>query len=234
KIDAQRADSTSALNFCPKQSNSSNLESISVGVVEPMAGKQQWKDRAYPIRTWRIRTFYGVGVGKMMHWWLKKRKKLSNPMQYMGDEDEKLHEMTSMAKRSVREKMREHNLEKELTRRRKIAMVYYQKLGAEKRFLEVTSANIQNGSLVRYPVKLKNKEQREKLVRALERRGFYLGDVWYDTVVAPSKYFGKSKYKRRSCPRGEKLAQVIFNLPTHRNISEKEARRLGEVVERLG
>lgn len=72
-----------------------------------------------------------------------------------------------------------------------------------------------------------------KLKRLAKSENIILGD-WYNTVVAPKDIDLKATdYAAGSCPNAEKMAQVSINLPTDKNITEKEALRVAEIVNSL-
>ncbi|MBU4299567.1 aminotransferase class V-fold PLP-dependent enzyme [Patescibacteria group bacterium] len=78
---------------------------------------------------------------------------------------------------------------------------------------------------MRYPI-LTNKNTDEILEKARKRK-IYLDDGWRKTpLVPPDTEIAKMEYNLGSCPRAEKIAKNIINLPTHINISQKDAKRI--------
>ena len=61
------------------------------------------------------------------------------------------------------------------------------------------------------------------IIKAAWHENLLIGD-WYTSPIAPhDTRLEKIKYQTGSCPKAEKLAKITFNLPTHINISEKDA-----------
>lgn len=72
--------------------------------------------------------------------------------------------------------------------------------------------------------------RRDKILREMKKRGTYLGD-WYTSVIAPhDTNLGAMHYISGSCPKAEKTAREIFNLPTHINISIKNAQKIINIL----
>lgn len=76
---------------------------------------------------------------------------------------------------------------------------------------------------LRFPVRHPKAHQ---IIKKARRENILIGD-WYDKVIAPhDTKLDKMKYKKGSCKKAEKLAKETLNLPTHINISQKEAKRI--------
>lgn len=60
-------------------------------------------------------------------------------------------------------------------------------------------------------------ENRKSLIKYLKNRGVYVSDVWYDDVD-------------KSLPNAQIAANTIINLPTHKNVTENDARKIAEMV----
>jgi perosamine synthetase len=73
--------------------------------------------------------------------------------------------------------------------------------------------------------------QAHKIIKKAWRRNLLIGD-WYTTPVAPhDTKLDKIGYEIGSCPKAEKLAGETLNLPTHINISTKEAKNIIDFLE---
>jgi len=122
-------------------------------------------------------------------------------------------------------------LERFNAHRRKIADFYEKEL---ERF-NLPLAKSQEGiepTFMRYPV-LIEKETNEILKEARKRK-IYLDDGWRKSVVIPPDTdITKMKYIAGSCPKAEKVAQSILNLPTHINISLKDSQRIVNFLKKL-
>lgn len=80
--------------------------------------------------------------------------------------------------------------------------------------------------LIRYPYLIK---QPQKLLFKASKQNIFLGK-WYDQVVAPKSLdLKKVGYIKGSCPKAEKICQLIINLPT--NIKIGEANKIINIVE---
>ena len=80
-------------------------------------------------------------------------------------------------------------------------------------------------TFMRYPI-LTNLDTDEILQEARKRK-IYLDDGWRKTpIVPPDTKIDKMKYILGSCPKAEEIAKKILNLPTHVNISQKDAQKI--------
>lgn len=107
--------------------------------------------------------------------------------------------------------------------RKEIADFYYKNLkdssfGLPKQFSERKSA------FLRFTVK--HYKAHPIIFDAWQNQNILIGD-WYTSPIAPSDTdLEKMKYKRGVCPKAESLSYKTFNLPTHINISLKDAERI--------
>lgn len=182
---------------------------------------QQLRDRFYPFFTYIIRTSYQIKIGKLTHFLLKRLNLLANPM---GNQiDEKIHQLpnwyANLALLSFRD------LENNLKHRRQIAAIYAQNLDP-KVLSKPLLPQVSNSTNLRFPIFVK---AREDLIQYLEKSGLYVSDIWYDAPIAPQKYMKLATYQGQ-CPVSENVSSQILNLPTHRNISIREAK---EICERI-
>ena len=73
---------------------------------------------------------------------------------------------------------------------------------------------------------IKHKDAQEIIYDAWHKQNILLGD-WYTTPIAPfDTKIEKMHYKTGMCPTAERLAKITLNLPTHINISKKDADRI--------
>mgnify|MGYP001617928185 FL=1 len=119
-------------------------------------------------------------------------------------------------------------LEKLNNHRKKIAAFYKEELLST----EYKLPNTLEGSVfLRLPIRHPKSRQ---IVKDAWRNNILIGD-WYDKVIAPhDTKLEKMKYEIGSCPKAEKLVKETFNLPTHINISEIEARAILSFLKRYG
>lgn len=198
-----------------------NCKNLSSYTLNNLDSKQQLRDRFYPLFTYLIRKTYSFGLGRLLHAILKKMNLLSLPMgNQMMDT---LHNLPDWYCYLIKQQF--DNLDTNLRQRRKIASIYIQNIRPE----IVPSKMPQNISLsthLRFPILV---EKRNSLIRYLKRYEIYISDIWYDAPVAPKKYTHLTDYTNQ-CPVAEKISKQILNLPTHRNVSAKDARNISRRI----
>ena len=107
--------------------------------------------------------------------------------------------------------------------RQKVANYYYENLKDSKFDLPEKFDNRKNVFL-RFTVK--HHKAHEIIYEAWHKQNILLGD-WYTTPIAPfDTKVEEIKYKPGSCKNAEDLAKRTLNLPTHINISKKDAERI--------
>jgi perosamine synthetase len=90
-----------------------------------------------------------------------------------------------------------------------------------------------NPIFMRYPILMK--KNTDEILKAARKKKIFLDDGWRKSpVVPPDTEIKKMKYVAGSCPGAEKVAQTILNLPTHINISEKEAKKIIDFLKNYG
>ncbi len=181
---------------------------------------RQIKDRLYPILTWKIRNTYDFGVGKVLHFVFKNLNLLSAPM------DDSLYGLLKLP--SFYQALALDSIEKlemDIEHRKKIANIYKENL-SKKIMLEKLNSQIYNSSNLRFPIFVNN---RGDIIKYLKTEGFYISDIWYDSPIAPKRFMKKINYNN-DCPNAEKISNTIVNLPTHKNISEKQALYLSDLI----
>jgi dTDP-4-amino-4,6-dideoxygalactose transaminase len=73
---------------------------------------------------------------------------------------------------------------------------------------------------------VKHPKAHEIIYEAWHKQNILLGD-WYTTPIAPfDTKIEEIKYTSGSCKNAEELAKKTLNLPTHINISQKDAERI--------
>lgn len=175
------------------------------------------KNRAYPFWSCVIRTGYSLGVGKYIHFTLKKLHLLSTPM---SDNAQGLATMTPLAARLLKSRLKDQT--NELVHRRTIAAIYQKELPKNLQYSVVGEP-----SFLRFPLRV-NKPA--KLIAKLKEHEMYFGDTWYDAPIAPKRYLTQTNYEAGDCPNAEMVVKHIINLPTHRHISENDAKEICAVI----
>ena len=118
--------------------------------------------------------------------------------------------------------------------RREIADFYQKELKNTKLtlILDKTTENIEP-TFLRYPI-LTNLNT-DKILSQARKEKLFLNDGWRKTpIMPPDTNVDKMEYKRGSCPKAEKVAKTIINLPTHINISKKQAQRIVDFLKKHG
>ena len=171
------------------------------------------KDRLYPKLTFIIRSSYGLGFGKAMHYFLKKIHLLSTPLEKKIDA---LHFLpnwhSSLAINYI------SNLDGDIRHRRKIAIIYQKNINSSV-LSNKLAMDIRDSTNIRFPIFV---DKRDNLIKFLKNYGIYISDTWYDAPIAPRRCQELTDYKHQ-CQNSEKAASTIINLPTHKNVSEKDA-----------
>jgi dTDP-4-amino-4,6-dideoxygalactose transaminase len=116
-----------------------------------------------------------------------------------------------------------NKLERFNNQRQKIADYYYKEL-AETKFILPQKFDDRKSIFLRFTVK--HPEAHEIIYESWHKQNILLGD-WYTTPIAPfDTKMDEIKYKNGSCSNAEHLAKRTLNLPTHINISQKDAERI--------
>jgi len=114
-------------------------------------------------------------------------------------------------------------LDKFYTHRKKISDFYRENLKNTSFVLPQEPENVKQ-SYLRFTIK--HKKAHEIIYESWHKQNILLGD-WYTTAIAPfDTKMEEMKYEKGMCPNAESLAKQTLNLPTHINISPKDARRI--------
>ncbi len=183
----------------------------------------QKKDRFYPLYTYMIRKTYDLYFGRVIHFLLKKINFLSTPM----ISSEKIGKIALWYCQNIYNEFLD--LTQNLKHRRNIASIYAKNLDSNLINREIVS-KINNSSNLRFPIFINN---REDVINYLKKSKIFVSDIWYDSPIAPRKYLSKTDYKKGTCKNAEYVSDKILNLPTHRNITERDAIRIVERVNKF-
>jgi dTDP-4-amino-4,6-dideoxygalactose transaminase len=126
-----------------------------------------------------------------------------------------------------------NKLEKYNAHRREIAKIYYQELSNSSQSVlsSPPSLRVREGAggesygaiYLRFNVRHPNAKE---IIAQAKKRHILLGD-WYKNVIDPvGTNFEKLGYTPGSCPKAERAALESINLPTHINISVKDAEHI--------
>ncbi|HMS23033.1 MAG TPA: aminotransferase class I/II-fold pyridoxal phosphate-dependent enzyme [Candidatus Levybacteria bacterium] len=181
--------------------------------------KESNSEKIYPLLTWTIRKTYPIKIGVLLHIASKKLKFLSDPMKNSTNQ-----KLTSWHAGLILSGF--NLLAESIQHKRNIAQIYTKYLPEYIQSNEISKL-IPIGTNLRFPIFIKN---RDSLIAYLQTKGVYVSDIWYDAPVAPKKYLGLARYPKDTCPNAQNVANRIINLPTHKNISEKNARTLSKLI----
>ncbi len=180
----------------------------------------------YPFLTWLIRHTYSLGLGKMLHWLLKRTNLLSTSIKSPHH-----HYQPYPARFSKLLLDRWLKLETQLDHRRKIAYYYFNRLHRlQKIKLPINRNDIKRGTNLRLPLLISSRQEVQPMLKFLATQGIHLSDRWYRRPVDSGSTDFNSSYQPGSCPQAEKTAQTIINLPTHQNISLKQAGKIVDLI----
>ena len=182
---------------------------------------RQCRDRCYPLLTLLIRKPHGIGFGKLAHALLRIAGLLSTPMR--DGSSDALHDLPPWYCGLIHEQFQ--SLEKELRRRGDIAEIYHKNLNPK--YVQPSIAEkIGRSTNLRFPLLIQN---RDALIAYLKKHRIYVSDIWYDAPVAPKKYMHAVAYDHQ-CPVSEKISNEMLNLPTHKNISKRQAEIIAKKI----
>lgn len=177
----------------------------------------------YPLATWAIRATYSFGVGKVIHRIANIIGLLRSPIEPPIGADMP----NAMAALTLHQWKK---LPHVAAHRKKIALLYDALLNEKLKI--VNKKQIIGASNLRYPIAVQNRSELETI---LQKHHFYLMDHWYDAPLAPEWIdYEKYGYTRGSCVNAERMARVMFNLPTHINVSVEIAKKLATLVNKYG
>lgn len=86
--------------------------------------------------------------------------------------------------------------------------------------------NLKNCACLRYPILLKNPS---RLLSYAKKQGVILGD-WYNMPIAPADINFKKTGYLNNCPKAELLASRSINLPTDRQINQRDAKKIIKII----
>ena len=88
-----------------------------------------------------------------------------------------------------------------------------------------------NSIYLKYPVFVDNPSE---IINKLRKYNIYINDGWSGSPIVPSSTdLNKVCYKMGSCPNSEEVSKKIILLPTHINISKKDAKMVFDCLENI-
>lgn len=185
---------------------------------------QKLRDYSYPFFTWLIRSTYNFYIGKILHKILRSSRLLTSPMALKLDK--KYYKLPHFEAKLALYEL--NFLNQNIIERRNKTKYYLSLLPANltQKYIKDT---VENSSCLRLPILLPP-EKVADILSALAKNGIHLSDRWFDAPIAPAKYKSLSDYQTGSCPQAEIYSKKIINLPTHKNVSQKQIKTVCEVI----
>ncbi len=189
-----------------------------------LSNLELWKIATYPILTCFIRASYAIGLGKLLHLFLKKIQWFKNALytfnQHYWPLPDFLIPLISQRLQTVHQ---------QLKHRQQIAQIYWQTLQNIPQLTLLTKPkDLAYGSNLRFAFAVANPKI---LLDFLAKNHVYLADRWYRSAVDCGSSVCHSVYQAGSCPQAEKLAKTIINLPTHQEITPAKAEKICQLIE---
>src|SRR3989344_2007224 len=182
--------------------------------------KKQLINRLYPLLTYLIRNTYSFGLGKLLHFILKSLKFLQNPMETGNGE---IHQLPAWYCNLIKHQFEKS--EESLIYRKKIATIYAEEINQNILSTQIKKL-IPFSSNLRFPIFVEN---RDSLINYLKKHGVYVSDIWYDAPISTKRFMKQTNYSEQ-CPNAELMSKEILNLPTHINVSEKNAKEISHLI----
>jgi len=170
--------------------------------------------------------YYFLNFGKFLIWFCQNLRLLSKAVTKKEKNGENpgyfpqkmLNALACLALNQLKkiEKFNEH--------RRKIAELYERNMRTDD--FSVVPRNARCGSAIywKYSIFTENPNEVRK---KLKKNKIILDDGWWGSPIMPrDTNLEKLGYKMGSCPKAEKIAKTILNLPTHINISVENAKKI--------
>jgi dTDP-4-amino-4,6-dideoxygalactose transaminase len=177
------------------------------------------RDLLSPIMTWVIRDTYLLYFGKALHFFMRNVGFLTNPI---GNDVNAISNLNpQFAELALYSLNRSHD---DLSHRKKIALCYQQHLPTS---VQLNNYDVERSSNLRFPIFVVDPS---KVIDRLSQNNIYLADRWYRSPVDRGNLPLKSSYVNGSCPNAERLSKTIINLPTHRQITLAQAKRIVRAV----
>ncbi len=114
--------------------------------------------------------------------------------------------------------------------RKELAEFYYKTLKNTSLELPKTFPERKNAFL-RFTIK--HPRAHEIIYEAWHKKNIIIGDWYINPVIPYDTKLESIGYEAGSCPIAEKLAKTTFNLPTHINVSQKDAEKIVEFLKKI-
>ncbi|HSW97711.1 MAG TPA: aminotransferase class I/II-fold pyridoxal phosphate-dependent enzyme [Candidatus Saccharimonadales bacterium] len=197
------------------------------------------KQRGFPLYPWVMKQlvyrvlsafilkfYYALFLGKITHFLFKRSRLFSETI---GAKEKKGEFNPRSVKRLPNAlaalALVQLKKQKEYNQTRCEIVAFYKKNFTQKELI-VTSKN----PLLRFPFIVDNKK---KTLTYFAKRGIYIGD-WYSQTIDPLGVdLEKVYYKKGSCPKAERIADKLINLPTYPTMTIKDAEKVVSLLSTL-
>ena len=58
-------------------------------------------------------------------------------------------------------------------------------------------------------------QNRDEVLRKLQKKGFYFGGLWYEKPISPERYYAKANFPENECPNAVYASEHIINIPNY-------------------
>ncbi|MCB9813013.1 MAG: DegT/DnrJ/EryC1/StrS aminotransferase family protein [Pseudomonadales bacterium] len=201
-----------------KELTNNQLKVIQEIIISQQTKKYLFIDLIYPIVTYLGRNLYDVWAGKLIIKLAKTLKLITSPT------ISQIKNICTMSPAySTLALVSLGNLESQIIHRRKIANLYLEKIVNKKISIINSKEDVLFGSNLRFSIRI---QEVEKFIQLMKKNKIFLSDRWYRNPVDCGRYQCDSFYTKGLAPNAEKLSSEIINLPTHINLSIKQANQI--------
>lgn len=189
--------------------------------AEPLGNvkfKDRFRDRVYPLLGVIIRGLFGVGVGRYL---LAASYKLHLMVRSADGEVEVDKKLPNWQARLALEQL--IDLDNEVSRRQQVAKKIFKELDVD----FVGMSKDENASLIRVPFVTKS---RKDILSKLKQEGIFIEDIWYDSVLSPTRYHKRSQINTKTLPKSDNVVAIVVNFPTHRNVKDKDIKIAARII----
>lgn len=192
------------------------------------------KDLSYPVITWLIRKTFlilvpfitkKISLGKIIHLFFKKINLLNSPT---FAPTKSITSMPSVIATLVISQLEDYGEIKK--HRQKITRFYLKNLEHLPIKFFTKHNHLETASLLRFALLV---PKWKELLESWKKNNIHLDDRWYRQAVDCGSKNCSLQYKPKSCPNAEKTSNQIINLPTHSQISLKDADKIVSHIKNL-
>lgn len=73
-------------------------------------------------------------------------------------------------------------------------------------------------------------KDREKVLKQLQKEGYYFGGFWYEKPVSPLRYYKKVHFPESECPNAVYVAEHIINMPNY--YTRRDLKRARQIIKK--